>query len=49
MQISYIKKTEDPIPKKLRVAAYARVSSGKDCPAPFIIRTDYFLQRPDTA
>ena len=30
MQISYIKKTEDPIPKKLRVAAYARVSSGKD-------------------
>ena len=30
MQISYIKKTEDPIPKKRRVAAYARVSSGKD-------------------
>ena len=30
MQISCIKKAEDPIPRKLRVAAYARVSSGKD-------------------
>ena len=30
MQISCIKKAEDLIPKKLRVAAYARVSSGKD-------------------
>ena len=30
MQTSCIKKAEDLIPKKLRVAAYARVSSGKD-------------------
>lgn len=30
MQISYIKKTEDPIPKKLRVGGICAVSSGKD-------------------
>ncbi len=42
MQISYISKNGRPDSKKRRVAAYARVSNGKDAMLSFTIRADYF-------
>ena len=49
MQISYIKKNGRPDSKEAARGGICAGFQRQGRHAPFIIRTDYFLQRPDTA